>query len=162
LIAISIAKVYVALSIRSGVYHLCTAVSRVRIFWFGRVHPAPVTMEEANGHAENGYSKQRHFSKRPVRPDFTARDAQLKILQAKVKEFLDLSKAKTGELDALQNENKANSKLESLRRALANAVHTRVQTQVRHTHCSLANPRENSLLLARLAQLCRHIYQFGQ
>lgn len=89
---------------------------------------------------DNGYSKQRQFGKRPVRPDFTQRDEQLKVLQDKVKEFIELQKTKTAELDALQNENKANSKLESLKRSLANASHTKAQTQVRHKIHTLSVP----------------------
>ena len=86
--------------------------------------------ERSNGH-DNGRPRYKQFSKRPVRPDFTARDAQLKVLQAKVKDYSDLAKAKTNELEALQNENKASNKLESLKRALANSQHSRVQAQVR-------------------------------
>lgn len=51
-------------------------------------------------------------------------------LPLQVKEYLDLAKTKLGELEALQNENKANNKLEGLRRALANSVHQRQQVQV--------------------------------
>ena len=93
--------------------------------------------ERANGY-DNGRPKYKQFSKRPVRPDFTARDAQLKVLQAKVKDYSEVAKAKTAELEALQNENKASNKLESLKRSLANAQHSRVQAQVRHGSGSVA------------------------
>jgi hypothetical protein len=88
----------------------------------------------SNGENEARIPKQKQFGKRPVRPDFTARDDKVKTLQAKVKEYVELSKAKTTELEALQNESKGNSKMEALKRSLANIVHMRGQVQVRRTH----------------------------
>ena len=93
--------------------------------------PAGMAPESQPANGERTSNRSRQFGKRPERPDFTARDAQLQVLKAKVDEYLQLSKSKTAELEALQNENKANSKLESLKRGLANTVHSRTQTQVR-------------------------------
>jgi hypothetical protein len=90
--------------------------------------------------AENGRSsaQPRRFGKKPVRPDFAARDEMVKTLSAKVKEYQDLARTKLSELEALQNENKANNKLDGLRRALANTVHQRQQCQVRLPSFALA------------------------
>jgi hypothetical protein len=70
--------------------------------------------------------------KKPQRPAFDARDAKLQKLHEKVKEYNDVAKEKTSEIDALVNEARANNKLEGLKRTLANTVHTRTQLEVRH------------------------------
>lgn len=75
--------------------------------------------------------KQRQYGKRPVRPDFTIRDEKLKTLQAKRKEYDDLAKAKAVEIEALQSDAKASNRLEQLKRGLANAQHSRMQSQAR-------------------------------
>lgn len=85
-----------------------------------------------NGEAgTNGRAaKPKTYGKRPERPDFAARDEMLKTLQVKVQEYVTMAKEKGAELEALQNESKASSKVEALKRSLANATHSRAQAQV--------------------------------
>jgi hypothetical protein len=68
--------------------------------------------------------------KKPTRPDFTARDAKLQKLKEKVQEYDAEGKRKAAEIDSLVNEARANNKLESLKRTLANTVHSRAQLEV--------------------------------
>ena len=75
--------------------------------------------------------------KKPTRPDFTARDAKLAKLKEKVQEYDAESKRKAVEIESLVNETRANSKLESLKRTLANTVHARSQLEVRRPEATL-------------------------
>jgi hypothetical protein len=93
-----------------------------------------MSTEAANGENGRRSVQPKKNPKKPVRPDFAERDDSVKVLTSKVKEYQDLAKTKLSELEALQNENKANNKLEGLRRALANTVHQRQQSQVRLPH----------------------------
>lgn len=76
--------------------------------------------------------------RKPTRPDFDARDEKLQKLKEKISEYDKVAKTKASEIDALVNEAKANNKLESLKRTLANTVHNRTQLEVCHTTMLLA------------------------
>jgi hypothetical protein len=91
--------------------------------------------------------------RKPQRPDFAARDHVLGQLQEKVAEFHNTAKEKGNELDALQNEPKANSKLEACRRGLANTLHSKTQTKV---SIAVAMPCQGSELSA-LPTRCHHL-----
>ena len=127
---------------------VCVVVSKLHVFCLLRTSRALAALRNSSAMADAASldqgehskrpQKMKQFGKRPARPDFTERDDKLARLQAKVKEYLDLAKAKFVELEALQNESKANNKLEGLRRALATTVHQRQQVQVRSPHKSLS------------------------
>lgn len=68
--------------------------------------------------------------RKPNRPDFDARDEKLQKLRDKINEYDKVAKTKATEIDALVNEAKANNKLESLKRTLANTMHSRAQLEV--------------------------------
>lgn len=83
-------------------------------------------------------SRAPKIPRKPTRPDFDARDEKLQKLRDKISEYDKVAKSKATEIDALVNEAKANNKLESLKRALANTMHSRAQLEVcgiRFFHC---------------------------
>lgn len=75
-------------------------------------------------------SRAPKIPRKPTRPDFDARDEKLQKLRDKINEYDKVAKAKATEIDGLVNEAKANNKLESLKRTLANTMHSRTQLEV--------------------------------
>lgn len=102
--------------------------------------------EDAGAPASAPQSRAPKIPRKPTRPDFDARDEKLQKLRDKLNEYDKVAKAKAVEIDALVNEAKANNKLESLKRTLANTMHSRAQLEKLKANCQkrledLRNPK---------------------
>eukprot|EP00892_Ulva_mutabilis_P000262 jgi/Ulvmu1/10236/UM060_0037.1 len=113
-----------------------------------------MTSEEVTAPSSAPPSKAPRAPRKPTRPDFDARDDKLKKLREKVDEYDKVAKAKAVEIDALVNEAKANNKLESLKRTLANTMHTRAQLEKLKANCQkrLEDARNPKAAVAKLSK----------